>query len=142
MKMKMNEGEMMMWYKILIVFFLITIIGYLAWNNEDGRNREVRIIQEYQTIQQPQGAEVIFYKVERKFVNRWIFSCYKYPLSVKEVQSYYDRLLENGGWMKKKRNLPQGHIECIYEKGDLVFDLMLNSNGTWSISMTYNDASY
>jgi len=140
--MKMNEGEMMMWYKILIVFFLITIIGYLAWNNENGRNREVRIIQEYQTIQQPQGAEVIFYKVERKFVNRWIFSCYKYPLSVNEVQSYYDRLLENGGWMKKKRNLPQGHIECIYEKGDLVFDLMLNSNGTWSISMTYNNASY
>ncbi|SEJ50011.1 hypothetical protein SAMN05660742_1096 [Propionispira arboris] len=43
---------------------------------------------------------------------------------------------------RKKRNLPQGHIECIYEKGDLVFDLMLNNKDTWSISMTYNDASY
>ncbi|WP_143063208.1 hypothetical protein [Propionispira arboris] len=133
---------MMMWYKISIVCFFIAILGYLAWNNEDGRNREVRIIQEYQTIQQPQGVEVIFYKVERKFVNRWIFSCYKYPMSVDEVQRYYEELLKNGGWTKKKRQIPKGKIAYVYEKENLEFGLQLNENGTWTVSMGYNDVTY
>ena len=96
---------MIKWIKVLIVCLGITSIGYLAWNNEAGRIRESRIIEEYQAIQQPPGAEVVFYKLERKFVSRWIFSCYKYPMSVEEVQSYYDQLLENNGWQKKKRHM-------------------------------------
>lgn len=133
---------MMKWIKVLIVCLGITSIGYLAWNNEDGRIRESRIIEEYQAIQQPPGAEVVFYKLERKFVSRWIFSCYKYPMSVEEVQSYYAQLLENDGWQKKKRQLLSGDIAASYEKGNLMFGLQFNKNSTWTVSMTYSDANY
>jgi len=132
----------MKWLKVFIACFAIVAIGYLAWNNEEGRTREVRIVEEYQAIQQPQGAEVVFYKLERKFVNRWIFSCYKYPMSVDEVQRYYEQLLENGGWKKKKRQLPPGNIAYIYEKENLVFNLQLNKDDTWSVFMGYSDEQY
>ena len=56
----------------------MAILGNWIWNNDEGKSREIKLLAEYQSIQQPPGAEVVFYKLERKFVSRWIFSCYKY----------------------------------------------------------------
>ncbi len=129
--------------KLIGVFLIImAILGNWIWNNDEGKSREIKLLAEYQSIQQPPGAEVVFYKLERKFVSRWIFSCYKYPMSVEEVQSYYDQLLENNGWQKKKRHMLSGAIAASYKKGNLMFGLQFNKNGTWTVSMTYSDANY
>lgn len=128
----------------LIAMFLaiIVILGNWIWNNDDGKSREIKLLAEYQSIQQPQGTEVVFYRLEKKIIKRWIFSCYKYPISTQEVIDYFDQTLKEQGWNKKEIKEREEHIERFYEKGNLEFEMALNDNNTWTISMTYNDAHY
>ncbi|WP_188398665.1 hypothetical protein [Sporomusa sp. GT1] len=112
------------------------------WNNEDGKSREIKLIAEYQSIQQPQGTEVVFHRQERKIIKRWIFSCYKYPMSTQKVLDYFDQSLRERGWKKKDIKARGERVDEFYEKENLEFELSLNENNTWTITMTYNDAHY
>lgn len=48
------------WIMFLIGLALIFIIGYLVWNNDDGKQREIKIVQEYQSIKHPEGAKLVY----------------------------------------------------------------------------------
>ncbi|WP_346352916.1 hypothetical protein [Azotosporobacter soli] len=129
--------------KLLSIGFLVMIVWmYFVWHSEEGKIRETRLVAEYQALQQPPGAEVVFYRLERKIIMRWIFSCYKYPMKTEEVIGYYNQRLKEQGWQKKERPMRDGHIELVYAKENLAFSLLLNDDNTWTVSMSYEDAHY
>lgn len=71
----------------LIELALIFIIGYLVWNNDDGKQREIRIVQEYQSIKHSEGAKLVYYELNRKIIKRWIRSELKIEETSLNVQT-------------------------------------------------------
>ena len=49
---------------------VVFIIGYMVFNNEDGKRREVMLIAEYQAIKHPEVAKQVYYHLNRKIIKR------------------------------------------------------------------------
>lgn len=120
----------------------VFIIGYMVWNNEDGRNREVRIVTEYQAINHPEGAKVAYYELNRKIIKRWINSRYIYPIDNDEVKKYYDQELVSKGWRQIPYNSKPGDVAYRYIKDNLKLVIGLNKDNSWTLFMAYVDAKY
>lgn len=132
--------------KILIVFCSIAVVGigyYLLLNNEDGKEREIKIIAEYQAIKQPEGANTVYYELKRKFVMRWIVAKYTGQISDNELEKYYDQELTNNGWRKNRSHPGTNNVYYYYYKKDnLELELGLRGTNSWSLTMDYVDAKY
>ncbi|WP_371363475.1 hypothetical protein SRRS_43670 [Sporomusa rhizae] len=134
----MNRGMI-----FLLGFLVLFIAGYLVWNNEDGKSREVRIVAENQAIQHPEGTKLISYEVGRKIIKRWVSSKYTYPISDDEVKKYYDQEFEKKGWEKVPYSYSRpGDMFYAYKKDNLEVVLGSHKENYWTLYMTYLDAKY
>ena len=116
--------------------------GYLLFNNEEGKRREVRISQEYQAIKHPEGTKMLYYELNRKILIRWIHSRYSFSIKNKEVAEYYKSELLSKGWHQIPYSLPPEKVGYLYAKDNLELALTLNNEGHWIISMHYSDVDY
>jgi hypothetical protein len=130
------------WMIFLLGFVVIFIVGYMAWNSEDGKQRDVRIVQEYQAIKHPEGAKLLVYELNRKFIKRWIHSRYIYPISNDEIKKYYDQEFMSKGWNQVPSRSKLGNIDERYTKDNLRLEFSLNKDNSWTLSMSYADAAY
>lgn len=130
------------WMICFVGIVLIVAFGYMVWNNEDGKQREIRLINEYQAIKHPEGADLVHYKLNRKIIKRWISSEYTYPINNDDVKQYYDQELVNNGWKKIKYNSKPGTVFYAYEKDNLRIVLGPYKEKSWTIYMGYPDAEY
>jgi len=130
------------WMLCLFGLVVIFITGYFVFNNEDGKQREVRIVAEYQAIKHPEGAKLVHYELNRKIINRWIRSRYTYPMSNDEVIIFYNRELTEVGWQKVPSNLKRKDIDFIYVKENMKLLLGLNNDNSWALNIYYMDANY
>ena len=129
------------WMIYVLGVVVIFIIGHMVFNNEDGKQREVKLIAEYQAIKHPEGAKQVYYKLNRKIIKRWINSRYIYPISNNEVQEYYDQELVDKGWQQVPAPSIPGDVLYRYAKDNLILELKLNKNN-WILHMSYEDAKY
>ncbi|CVK21831.1 hypothetical protein [Sporomusa sphaeroides] len=131
------------WIIIIMGFFVVFVVGgYLLLNNEEGKRREIEIVQEYQDIKHPEGARMLHYELNRKILIRWIHSRYSYSINDSEVAKYYENQLLSKGWHQISYSLPPGKVGYLYAKDNLELALTLNKNGYWIISMHYSDVDY
>ncbi|WP_425060325.1 hypothetical protein SCACP_10130 [Sporomusa carbonis] len=130
------------WMIFCIGFAVIFIGGYMAYNNQDGKAREVRIVAEYQAIKHPEGAKTVYYELNRKFIKRWISSKYTYPISSDEVKRYYDIELASKGWQQIQYNSRPDYIFYAYAKDNLELVFGLNEKNSWTLTIYYVDAKY
>ena len=130
------------WIMFLIGLALIFIIGYLVWNNDDGKQREIRIVQEYQSIKHPEGAKLVYYELNRKIIKRWIRSEYIYSINNEDVKNFYEQELMSKGWREIPYNSRQGDMFYEYVKDNLSLILGLHKDNSWTLSMHYVDAKY
>jgi hypothetical protein len=119
------------------VFVLIQ--GYLPWNVEEGNRREIKIVQAYQSIKHPEGAELLNYELNRKIITRWLFSKYIYPIDNDAVKKYYDQEFVSKGWKQISYNSKPDpeHIFGAYIKDNLKLVLGLHNGNIWTISIHY-----
>lgn len=130
------------WMLYFLGIVMLLISGYFIWNNEDGKTREEKIIQEYQAIKHPQGAKMVSYELNRKIIKRWIHSRYYYTISNNQVHQYYEQELLGNGWRQTPYSLRPGDIGYLYKKNNLELALTLNKDNTWTLSMHFSDAKY
>lgn len=133
---------MKVWKIVLLGMVVIVVIGNLILDNEDGKAREIRLIQEYQAINHPNGAKLIHYELNRKIIKRWIHSRYSYSINNSEIAKYYKAELLNKGWRQIHYGLPPGKEGYRFTKENLVFSIALNRYNSWTIFMGYSDADY
>ncbi len=133
---------MKVWKLVLLGIAVLVIVGNLFLDNENGKAREIKLIQEYQAINHPRGAELIRYKLNRKIIKRWIHSRYSYSDNDDEIAKYYKAELLNKGWKEVPYGLPPGRKGYGFVKENLVFSIDLNKDNSWTIHMGYSDAKY
>jgi hypothetical protein len=126
----------------LLGFVVIFIAGYMVWNNEDGKQREVKIVAEYQVIKHPEGAKLVYYELNRKIINRWIRSEYMYSISNEEVKKFYEQEFVSKGWRQIPYNSRPEDVFYKYVKDNLSLVLGLHKDNSWTLSMHYDDAKY
>lgn len=142
--MTINQGgEMKKWMVLILGAAAIFIVGnYLLLNNEEGKKREVKIVQEYQNIKHPEGSKLVNYELTRKVVIRSIHSRFVYPITNDEIKKYYDQELTSNGWNQVSISSKPGDTAYGYEKDNLRLMLGLNKDNSWTLSMGYPDAKY